>query len=163
MTAAQLNAHVRDNLNFLKGFLGDDVKVKAASEQVAASTTLQNDDHLVFAMLASEIWLVEGLLIHNGNGAGNIKFAWDLPASCTANTTYHVLNTAQSFQPVTDESSRSILPTDASQVLNFTQIVAFIQNGANAGNAQMRWAQDSASGTTTLFIGSYIRCRKVFG
>jgi hypothetical protein len=54
VTAALMNAHVRDNLNALNGFVR-----KTADESVTSSTTLQNDNHLLYTIAATGTYKFE--------------------------------------------------------------------------------------------------------
>ena len=146
------------NLNFLmEGEGGMSLIVKAADETVNNSTTLQDDDHLLFAVAANEKWQFEGVLMFEGPTTADMKFAFSGPAaSVGAWAGLQLEGTAQ---------------TDIGAELGTAQVLAFansarqhvrfwgsIANGANAGNLKLEWAQDTATvADTTMHAGSYIK------
>lgn len=164
VTAAIMNAHVRDNLNAINGFVR-----KSADESVASSTVLQNDDHLFLPLAANGTFVVEGLLVYNGQtfaaGPGDLKVDWTLPAGATMRW---VRNGPGSNTPngidlvVTDNATIRALGTYGAATDVGASFRGWITTGATAGTLQMRWAQNASTGVaTTIRTGSFLRLIQV--
>lgn len=76
VTAAVMNAHVRDNLTALNGYV-----LKTADESVTSSTALQNDNHLAYSIGAAGTYPFDLYLYATSaaNAAGDIKVAFTFP------------------------------------------------------------------------------------
>ena len=140
VTATIMNAHVRDNLRASAPHL---VVRKSATESVTASTTLQDDDHLVMALGANETWLVWYYLFISqaGSGGGEHKFGFSSPASCIYNmsSVWHTGAVVGLLDWDADATSQGILSNVAGAVF---PIWGIIRNAGTAGNFQLRWAQN---------------------
>lgn len=154
VTAAIMNTHVRDNLNAI----GNHFHVrKTAAETVTSSTALQNDDHLLFAIGASEIWGVQCFLFCSGATTGDIKFAWSVPSGATG--------TFGGIGPTTSQAQSAtitdvLLPVQSTlataEAFGVTSgggvsilLWATIVNSTNAGTVNLQWAQQTSDGTAT--------------
>ena len=58
---------------------------KSADETVNASSTLQDDDELTFAIAANEVWEFSCVLAYVSNTTADIKFQFSLPSGATMN------------------------------------------------------------------------------
>ena len=156
VTAAIMNPHIRDNMNVTMRLLAR----KTADETVNNSSVLQNDDHLVFAVGASDVYLVNAyLLVDGGNTTADIKFGWTVPASGTlqwgATSSLSGSTTAWETQPAANTphvllsaASTATYGTDASAPgVLLTGIYA---GGGTAGNVQLQWAQGTATVVNTI-------------
>lgn len=165
VTAANMNT-IRDSLLFLYAFTGGGYfLVKTADEGVASSATLQNDDHIVWAMGANTRWQYDGLLwVQCDEAAGiGIKIGWDLPASAQGFHYYDVMSNDIIPHPAEhlDETSKSLVFGSSSQTFNLVHVAGLIANGANAGNAQLQWAQTgSDSDDTVVLRSSFVHARQ---
>jgi hypothetical protein len=76
-TAAIFNAHLRDNLNALNGFVR-----KTADESVTSSTALQNDNELLYTIpgAGSYIFDVTLFAVSAANAAGDLLIGFSFPA-----------------------------------------------------------------------------------
>lgn len=142
---------------------------KTARETVNNSTTLQDDDHLLFALAANEIWAFELFLISNGPAAGDIKFAFTVPggamlmwegigleatAAAHADLGIHPLMTVSGTAQAFGELG------GANWVL--TRIFGTVVNGATPGDLQLQWAQNGADGTDThLEANSWLKAEQI--
>jgi len=140
---------------------------KTANEAVAVSATLQDDDHLFFALAANETWIFELLLWVAGPTAADIKLAFTVPTGATLiwSGHGHNLNVV-----LTDEGTIVNPPAEASGTsLAFgtqgtkvpLRLFGMVVNGANAGNLQLQWAQNGATGTTTVYANSWLKATRV--
>lgn len=144
---------------------------KTATESVTSSTTLQNDDHLLQAILANEVWEVECALMVQGDAAGDFSWAFNVPAGASgwhgghrlqegATTPADTLNTSA----VADLTDTGVLTAGLAGAANPVLILvkAVVVNGANAGTIQLRWAQRVSSGTaTSVLINSILKATRI--
>ena len=145
---------------------------KTADETVNNSTTLQNDDHLLVAIGANEVWLVELFLLQQSVGRdSDFKMGWSYPVSCSmfwglAATTSSVLRSwagdtvnINSVSIATETSTISVSSINGTRGIRIT---ATIVNGANAGNVNFQWAQDTATAEDTkVLTNSFLMGHKI--
>jgi hypothetical protein len=137
VTAAVWNADLVGNMNSAIPHL---LAYKSADESMTSDTTLQNDDHLFFAMAANELWSVNiGLHVSGGNDS-NIKIAFILPSGSMMLEVFHfnTSNAAGSFQWVSSGVSQNLRSNING---SFISIDGTITNAGTAGNFQLQWAQ----------------------
>lgn len=143
-------------------------KYKSADENVNNSTTLQNDDHLAFAIAASEVWAFSMFLYWTfASGDPGVKLIFTVPASCTGfyqaldtNTALNAGGGSGNVYPfaIATQLSR---PTSGITTLIMT-IKGVVINSTNAGTVQFQWAQNSAvASNTTLKLGSYMDLKRL--
>jgi hypothetical protein len=135
---------------------------KTADETVNNSDVLQNDDHLAFAIGASEIWFFEAkLLITSGGTGSDLKFGFTVPASCTMlwGATGTPSNNLGGFGATTSAASPAAIITESgtltqgSAAVTFgSGIAGFVTNSTNAGTVQFQWAQNSATAHDTKLL-----------
>lgn len=127
---------------------------KTGGESVTNSTTLQNDNELLFPVAAGEtvFFLLSVKFVEDGAENADIKFAMEGPAG---------LSDGQ-FVPINgikvNESDAIVLQGahnisggggaaiafGCAQASRYAQFMGYIANGANAGNVQLTWAQNTA-------------------
>lgn len=137
---------------------GMTIKVKEADESVTTSTTLQNDDELLFAVAANEVWQFEGSMFIDTTSSADFRFAVTGPSGAVGRVFAAYSDTAAFDAHV---GAGDLGDTIDLQTANTGTLVRFwggIHNGANAGNLQVQWAQRVSQGTaTTVHAGSYIK------
>jgi hypothetical protein len=142
---------------------------KTADETVNNSKVLQNDDHLLLAIAANEVWLVElVLLIQSVSAGSDFKCGWAYPAGCsiywgavaahkdatevsdwtTAQDTY-VSYAANAL--LTAASTRS---SPGMAGIYGIILKAIVINGATAGNLNFQWAQVTATAEDTKVLAN---------
>lgn len=141
---------------------------KTADESVTSSTTLQNDDALLFAIASSEVWVVEFVLFVVGNTSGDVKLAVTVPASASvyygivANSipgSGYVAGSSNSATATSGDEKSADVMTSPGVVL---VIKGYVANSTTAGNVTLQWAQAASSGTaTTVKAGSHLIAHKV--
>ena len=136
------------------------VKNKTADETVNNSTTLQDDDDLVVAILANETWIVEMVLLVTTDAGADFKLQVNGPTASagyvTAITTRYEAAAANDLVrgAAALGSPMSIVGTTTAYTIKVTAIV---RNGANAGNITLQWAQDAAVvADTKVLTDSYL-------
>jgi len=129
------------------------VKNKPADESVTSSTTLQNDDDLVFAILANEVWAVRYVLSTTFATSDGIKFAITLPTSATCMLTSQLYeHGATSFRVTNSTTAGASLSLQPGEAVTASIIIIdiLVVNSSNAGNVQFQFAQNNSSGTATV-------------
>lgn len=138
--------------------------IKTADEQLATNTTLQDDDALLFPMLASTSYVLRGEIFYDTPTAADFKWGHTGPAAPTlvniVRDGYSPDATAPSGAG-TDEAYNvaGIALTAAAGTFGWVRLSGIIRNGTTAGNFQIQWAQNASSGTTTVRAGSYLEYR----
>ena len=127
---------------------------KTADEIVNNSTTLQNDDHLLLAVGANEVWFINMLLLFESSTASDGKLGWAYPAGCAIRwghpNSYWAL-TVNPTTPLTETSTCGIGGLGAGVLVASSSWVLII-NGATAGNVNLQWAQNTAEASDTKML-----------
>jgi hypothetical protein len=133
---------------------------KTADEPVNNSTALQNDDELLLAMAANEVWEIDLNLIFQSTAVAGLKLIPTVPAACVGyqhgvyiDTTPALVLTKVALVTVSVQG----IAANSMLCLRYTVI-----NGANAGNFQIQWAQMVAEATNTIVrANSMLIARKI--
>lgn len=142
---------ITTHTGLLTAIHGTILVIKATDETVNNSTVLQNDDHLVFAVEANSIYIIEmALTTLSDTTAPDIDFIFAKPAggiirSLQAFVTppgYHSLGRAD-----TELSSISAASTPT-----YVYFKLVYWGGENAGNIQFQWAQHVATVEDTKIL-----------
>jgi hypothetical protein len=122
--------------------------VKAAAESVTNSTTLQNDDELVYTMIANHTWAFKLVVkVSHAAAAVGLKAGFTGPASSSwSGLSYSHAAGATSFTDSIAVGDTASVPA-AGRVVIYDGIVTC---GATAGNFQYQWAQTSSNGTALI-------------
>lgn len=121
---------------------------KSADETVNNSDVLQNDDALLFAVAANEVWAFTIVCLLTSNSTADFKAGWSVPTAATMKWTNAFDNTMY------NESQAYSYGTATDSIAEFYGTV-FV--GANAGNVTFQWAQNTATVVDTKVLkGSYI-------
>ena len=138
---------------------------KTADETVNNSTTLQNDDELLFAVAANEVWEFHMLARIISHETAEFQFAFTIPTggSIKINTADEI-GALPAHQLLLPDDGTSALYT-ASMATGFEynlHIWGFYIGGANAGNVQFKWAQYVATAyNTKVLTNSFIIAHKL--
>lgn len=125
-------------------------KLKTAAESVASSTTLQDDDALVWTAKSGETY---ELLIALKITAGVGQFKWDLKGFGTGSYTYQEGSSLVYAVAGTPEN------TTGSSI-----IIRGIMTVDTGGTVGLEWAQNASSATnTTVEVGSFLVARRLLG
>jgi len=129
---------------------------KQTDENVVASTVQQNDNELLLAMSTNETWYIQLYLRWDGV-PGNLNVFFTVPASGTFSlwATSQDEGMISTFRSLRNGSSAQGFG-DGSATLNtpLAYIYGICTTAGTSGNLQLTWAQNSASGTTTVKKGS---------
>ncbi len=139
---------------------------KSADESVTSSTTLQNDDHLLFAVEANARYKLDGYLSYTGavSPAGDLKIDWTIPAGASMKwASFAVNSNALTSYDVVVQSETGVRAygTLGAQEMAL-QPKGWLVTAGTAGTLQMRWAQNASSATATVLkTGSYLELKRV--
>jgi hypothetical protein len=148
VTAAIMNPHIRDNETLLYG-----ARVrKSADETINNSAALQDDNHLTFAVAASEVWAFNFFIIYNSGTTPDIKIAIGEPSGATTKWTWIKASGGTLFQAATilaggDAAAQMVPGAAADDVILIDGICT---NSTNAGSVTLRWAQNTATVADTI-------------
>jgi hypothetical protein len=130
------------------------VKRKTASETVTSSTTLQDDDHLTFAIAASEEWVaVAHISAGSALATTGVRVGFTAPSGATTLIGASFSGDTAGEAKATDGVAGSVIAFQpAASLLGEIVIHIWVLNSTNAGNVTIQFAQNSASGTAVGFI-----------
>jgi hypothetical protein len=147
---------------------------KTADETVNSSTTLQNDDHLVLSVVANAVYTfeVDLYMIESTDFVGDFKMSFTCPTGATfdmhgAGAHINDLSSGTSSNgewigKLATSSAGANLSFGVGTSLTGVRVFGRLVMGANAGNFQMQWAQNTSdSSGTTLKAGSYMMMTRV--
>ena len=146
------------------GITGAELVIKASTETLGNSTTLQDDDALFFSLAASETVSVLGIILMDGPAAADLKFAWAVPSGCAGtHATFGLATTAANEEDNVRSNFNAtlttalIIGTGAAATLTVGFIAATIRNSTTAGQATLQWAKNGAdAGTSSVFLDSFL-------
>lgn len=120
--------------------------MKAASETVNNSATMQNDDDLFFDVEANEDWLFYFWLSLALKVASDFKYQFAVPAASDGRRSDYY--NGGELNAVGLTNSQSLVAPDTN--IRALLIHGVYEGGANAGNVQLQWAQDTAVAEDTI-------------
>jgi len=165
VTAAEMNAHVRDNLNAINGFVR-----KTADESVTSSAVQQNDDHLLYAIPAVGTYVFDLYLLalSAANAAGDLQVGFSFPTGTFYLTGFgadaglasgSVQTGAWGSAPIT--SGAAALTYGLSTTSNSIHLHGLFIATAT-GTVQFQWSQSvSNASASTVKTGSHMLVRQV--
>jgi len=118
---------------------------KTSDETVNDSATMQNDDELLFAVGANEVWHVIVLAVVNSGATPDIKFGWSVPAGAAI-----LWGNDYQLKSLTQAQTLAQGTSGTDQVT--TTMSGFVMTGATAGNVNLRWAQDTQDASDTKVL-----------
>ena len=139
VTEAIMDTHVKNQLISTLHLL----KYKSSDETVTSSTVLQNDDDLVYAVGANELWYFDFSLYtdDSGSGTGEMKIAFTWPASAVSGLTGVVVLsggavTIQNF--ITSGTSAGIVPSVDGKTFHVTGSLATAGTAGSLNSSSLR-------------------------
>jgi hypothetical protein len=134
--------------------------MKTADEAGPNTTTLQDDNHLLFSNLAAGTYLVEGFIFYSRTSglSSLLKVGWTITdASATFQWCSGLTaggNAADSAKTGT-ESGQTSVGAKSSMGLHGLLVLT------TTGTLQMQWANSTGTDPITIYKGSCLRCTKV--
>lgn len=139
--------------------------VKTADETVTASTTLQDDDHLVLSVVANGWYEVSLFIDTEGDPAGDLTMGWTIPAGAALSWTEAGVSAGNTNNIGSVKLGRNDGATSSGVGIIAAGSVVLprgvLRVSSTAGNIQFRWAQTAAAGTTTIKTGSMLKLTRV--
>lgn len=125
--------------------------VKSADETVNNSSTLQDDDELLFSVAANSVYKFQMWLRYTSSTSADIKNSFTVPAGATI--------VGISIGLFTDSTTQTFLvPSQSWGGQNATPAAVFIEAmvvvGATAGTVQLQWAQNTPEVSDTIVLES---------
>lgn len=139
---------------------------KTADETVNASTTLQDDDHLVYPVAANTTYFFRlQLLLSSASATPDFKVGWTVPAAGAMFWGEKItITSAASIQAMWNSTITQASVPDTLLIESDTRIIAgaiattgayfegFVRNGANSGNLQLQWAQQTSNASDSKVL-----------
>ena len=152
VTAAIMNTHVRDN----QLAEGPHLIVRKTADESFSTIALQNDDNLLLALAANEIWQFRCNLLVVSAATTDIQIAWTFPSgsiSCLLWSATAGLANVDDISSTTSPSDTASVATQ-STVSNHIILEGVMSNGGSAGNLQLQWGPLSAAASCTVKANS---------
>jgi hypothetical protein len=139
----------------------DKVVVKSADENLASSTTLQDDNHLVHAVGTNETWATRFILkVGQTLTATGIKVAVTVPAGSSILVLASFIDSSGASRSGTANSSGGAIDFTTGVIAGNDGVVTIDVSTVTAGtsgNVQLQWAQSTSVGTQlTVYAGSQL-------
>lgn len=147
------------------------IKMKAADESRTTNTVLSDDNTLLFAIGANDVWGGRCFLdVSAGLSTTGLKITIAAPSGASGNIHAGLTTNATSGKEVDvqatntlgtalDFTAASLAP---SATLGHLELIFRVANGANAGNISVQWAQSTSSGTAlTMGAGSQMTADRI--
>lgn len=155
------NGFSNNSLIALSGAYGQTPSAwKGADQAVAASTALVTDNDLNIQLQSGQHLITYNLITPSMTAAGGLKFALALSDGLTVNsckyTGFYYLTTVAPTVVVSTAAGTS-LNGGTANAWTFVQVLAFV-DVQNPGTLLLQWAQQAASGSTTIAAGSTVNC-----
>jgi hypothetical protein len=124
---------------------------KTADETVNNSDVFQDDNHLLLALGANEVWYIDAFLLTSSASSGtpDLKYNATVPAGATIYTRSIATNATGTLAEIESGSGGTFL---GDTNVRFKSIHFVVINGANAGNFQLQWAQNTATAEDTKIL-----------
>ena len=143
--------------------------VKPSDETVSSSVTMQSDDHLLFAVLPRESWEITILAELSFVSNGGFKHRLFLPSGKGIATLsideFGAIHQSRIYQADSHSSSVRFAASgdgrDNTSSIGYASLHAILTVGDVGGNIQYEWAQNTASGSTTVKAGSVLQARRL--
>ena len=137
---------------------------KSATESVNDSSVLQNDDALLLAVAASEVWAFKFVLFVTSDDVKDFQYDITGPTGATGRYMHVSVSPAE----VVDSDYATAIATAISVLFavgttaRCIEITGEITVSTTAGNLQLRWAQNTAdAGNTSVLVDSYLIAHKL--
>lgn len=138
---------------------------KTSDESVTSSTTLQDDNDLLFAIAANEVWSGLAVISYEGATAGDLSLGLNAPSGATVQI--GIVGAGIGVSTSTGDTARFAsrgsvgafgLGALGAGTLMTAFVTFYVANSTTPGNVNIQWAQSASSGTaTTVKAGSFLR------
>lgn len=131
---------------------------KSSNEIVNNSSTLQDDNHLFYALAANKSYAFRLFFAYNSDATRDLKIGFTVPTGCTGWAHSSCANAAGTLSIYHGPLSAFVGLSYQGQTSDSAgYIEGTIVNGSTAGTFHFQWAQNTAgSVNSTVFAGSYL-------
>uniref|UniRef100_A0A6M3KEU6 Uncharacterized protein n=1 Tax=viral metagenome TaxID=1070528 RepID=A0A6M3KEU6_9ZZZZ len=132
---------------------------KASDETVNNSSVLQDDNALVLAVGANEVWKFQILMQVLSNATADFKYAFTVPAGGSI-----IIGDLADYsaQNLTADATTPVSIAIAAPQAYFVGGIVIYTGAGTAGNVQLQWAQNTANASDTkVLANSYIEAYKI--
>jgi hypothetical protein len=155
--SAELNIHLRDNLNALYRVL-----VRKTADESVANNTMQDDNELFWSIGANETW---GFNVYIGsyvNGNADWQHTFNTPSGATGVTMDQGTVCGVAGYHGVQSIGTSVAYGGTSTGDGTIHIYGVVANGSNAGNVNFRWAQLTTFGGDPSIVraGSFLTAQR---
>ena len=127
---------------------------KQADQSVTSSTALVSDNELVLAVVASAQYDFDCFLLYEGGtqGSSDMKIQWNVPAGSTLRYQATGIGTAGGMGFGNGYTAASVLQLGSQSAGNLCActLTGNLLMSTTSGNLQLKWAQNTSSGTSTI-------------
>lgn len=132
------------------------VKYKTVDETVNNSSAYQNDDHLLWSVLASSIYLFELHLFYFSGTTPDIKFQFTAPSGAAITWGGVYYNAAAALTSNGNFSLATSLSVGGTGGDAHASLYGTLITSTSPGDFRLQWAQDVANASNTIiYDGSY--------
>jgi len=125
---------------------------KTADQTVNNSAILQNDDQLLFAIGANEVWEFSFILLATSGTTPDMQVAVTMPSGGDVDWFWVGPNSAGTLVEIVVNGSAGSTNMEAKDNPTVIIIRGIAVNSTNAGNVQLQWAQNTANATDTKVL-----------
>lgn len=139
---------------------------KATNEAITSSTTLQDDNELLFAAGSNQTWVYEVNYIYTTGASGTPDIRVGMNGPTGATCVYQVSDIAHAgnFAAGSTACNTAVVVATTATGTKGGSISGSVTTAATAGNVVFRWAQGTSNATaTTVVAGSTLRAFRLDG
>ncbi|GAI60753.1 unnamed protein product [marine sediment metagenome] len=137
---------------------------KTADKTLNNVDTLENDNHLLMAIGANEVWQIDIFILCYGNATPDIQFGMSYPVGCLISwglvgAGFKLVDKTWGYQELSDNKFLNrAADTIAGGLYSLAdsptgyRLSLIVINGANAGNINLQWAQNIATVADTTVV-----------
>lgn len=138
---------------------------KTANTSRTSTTTLAADPHLIVPVDANAMYELTGLIDFEADAAGDMKFQFTLPASATMNYTWLSWTAVADLftnNATNNQTTVASIGGGGAGVGRGVILQGNVTTAGTAGNLGINWAQNTSSGTATIWHQySYLKLLRV--
>lgn len=126
--------------------------VKPADQIVNNSVALVNDSALFVAVAANATYEIDAFVIYNSNGTANFKAQWAAPVGVSGLWTIAApaVGSGVSAPFLGSIAWNGLAAVNGFGTDMFARVSGLLIVGANGGNLQLQWAQNTANASNTI-------------
>lgn len=125
--------------------------VRKAADETVNNNTMQDDNDLLIAVAANEVWYFEVLINYSTTAAPGIQFAWTIPSGATIVGTVIGDDSA-----LADDYPRLLAlnttPVGFEPAGGRLVLKGILRVSSTAGNLQLQWAQETTNAADTKVL-----------